>query len=770
MKKRILVLTFALVLLFGLCTACFSTDTMETPNIIINVPTVTNAPGTVIVPGASSAPLATYAPYATNAPSTLDMSGQCGYTLYWTFNSTSGTLIITGSGAMDEYTYPQPWASVADKITSVSLPQELTSIGRCAFYGCTNLSSLTIPSGVATIGDQAFYGSSALSSITMPNTVKRIGQAAFSGCTALMNVSFQGTEEQKKQIDIREHNERLLNADWQTYPNANGQCGADLSWAYYSSTGELSIQGSGAMYDFELDGQPWGAVKDEITSISLPADLTSIGKEAFRDCKRLTSVTIPSGVTTIKNAAFSGCTRLAYVSIPDTVTTIGRDAFRGCKGLTSITLPNSVTSLGGYAFRDCTNLMSVTLPSKLTSIEESTFFGCTELVNITIPDSVKSIGAEAFRNCSALMTVTIPGNVTSIKKMVFSGCSSLTNVTVPHRVKTIDEYAFYDCDGLETVSLPKSLTSIGRSAFENCTGLKTVYYAGKEDQQALINVDKNNADLKDATWRYSSIMGLSITKEPEDTMVRNKDEASFAVKTSGKVKSWQWYYRTDSKAKWAKVKNGTSAVLTVTAKPGNNGYQYYCEMKNAYGVLSTDVATLTVELFPPVITIQPQDVTTDSGEPSVFTVAAEGEELSYKWTYRKSSNDKWTDVKNNGTYATLSVSTKPYHEGYQYRCEVSNPDGKTTSQIATLHVVLHPPVITQQPEDVAVNVDEEASFTVVAEGKGLSYKWIYRKTPTEKWTDVKINGTDATYTTTGKSTNDGYQFRCEVTNSDGTVK
>ena len=107
-----------------------------------------------------------------------------------------------------------------------------------------------------------------------------------------------------------------------------------------------------------IDGILVECLNKELTSVTIPDGVTSIGHRAFRDCKGLKSVIIPNGVTSIGDFAFYHCTDLTNISIPDGVTSIGVCAFDGCSSLTSITIPDSVASIGLDAFRGCNNLKS----------------------------------------------------------------------------------------------------------------------------------------------------------------------------------------------------------------------------------------------------------------------------------------------------------------------------------------------------------------------------------------------------------------------------
>ncbi len=207
---------------------------------------------------------------------------------------------------------------------------------------------------------------------------------------------------------------------------------------------------------------------------------------AFSGCNNLSSVSIPNSVTTIGYQAFYGCNSLASVSIPNSVTSIGYHAFSGCSSLASASIPSSVTSIGYRAFQNCSSLTSVTIPGSLTTIERGVFYGCSNLSFVSIPSSVTSIGSEAFQGCSSLTSISIPNSVTSIGSEAFQGCSSLTSVTIPNSMTTIGMWAFSGISGLKSVVIPSSVTSIEYGAFSGCSSLISVTIPG-----SLTNIDKN---------------------------------------------------------------------------------------------------------------------------------------------------------------------------------------------------------------------------------------------------------------------------------------
>ena len=259
-----------------------------------------------------------------------------------------------------------------------------------------------------------------------------------------------------------------------------------------------------------------GLVNKAATEIHIPSqidyghytyDVTSIGEEAFYDCKSLTSITIPNSVTSIENMAFAWCKGLTSITIPNSVMSIGERAFYECSKLTSITIPNSVTSIGDGAFWECESLTSITIPNSVTSIGGLAFADCFDLTSIAvekgnitydsrescnaiietatntlisgcqntvIPNNVTSIGDCAFHNCSSLTSITIPNSVTSIGRLAFYECLSLTSITIPNSVTSIGNGAFSECENLTSITIPNSVTSIGDWAFLNCDALKSI--------------------------------------------------------------------------------------------------------------------------------------------------------------------------------------------------------------------------------------------------------------------------------------------------------
>ena len=169
------------------------------------------------------------------------------------------------------------------------------------------------------------------------------------------------------------------------------------------------------------------------------------GKNLYIDNAQVTNLTIPNGVTSIGDYAFYECESITSVTIPNSVTSIGKYAFYECESITSLTIQNGVTSIGQYAFDGCTSITSVTIPNSVTSIGEHAFQNC-PIETATIP----ALAANSIRN-SALTSVIITGG-TTIDQYAFASCTSLTNITIPNSVERIWWYAIRGCYSLTSIT------------------------------------------------------------------------------------------------------------------------------------------------------------------------------------------------------------------------------------------------------------------------------------------------------------------------------
>ena len=443
-----------------------------------------------------------------NAPLTNikpQYGGKCGTNATYHFDPASGTLTISGSGAMEDYGSDYPgYYGLRDSITAIQINEGITRIGNIAFYNLQNVESVSIPT-----------------------TVTAIGRSAFQYCYGLTDVYYAGAGMEWDNINIGAVNDALEDATMH-FGKENiltGECGEHAYFSLNLDTNTLTISGSGAMYSYENDYTPWDEYEFDIFTIVVESGITAIGDRAFESCT-VNDVTIANTVTSIGNYAFSGCENLSAVEIPNSVAYIGFGAFAYCKGLTSVEIPAGITEIEKYTFMNCKNLQSITIPASVSAIGEYAFDGCTalETVNFTgtgeqwddMPigaynEPLLAVKPQCFGTCGANLTyrldhitgtlyiegtgamdnftstsmpwyafkekilkVNVANGVTTIGENSFWNCKTIEDVTLGNTVQSIGKYAFGGCDKLESINLPNSLTSIGVQAFGNCESLESI--------------------------------------------------------------------------------------------------------------------------------------------------------------------------------------------------------------------------------------------------------------------------------------------------------
>lgn len=213
---------------------------------------------------------------------------------------------------------------------------------------------------------------------------------------------------------------------------------------------------------------------NNITSITLPDSVTSIGYSAFRRCETLETINMPKNIQTIQRTTFQECRALKSIEIPNSVTKIENGAFSQCTGLTEINMPNSITELEDQIFSGCTNLTTAHMSKNITKMGPRIFKGCEKLTHVDMPENATYTGAEMFALCKSLETIELPDNITTIELRTFQGCTALKSIKMPNNVTKIGSDAFKNCTALKNIEIPNSVTEIRTGAFQNCTSIDDI--------------------------------------------------------------------------------------------------------------------------------------------------------------------------------------------------------------------------------------------------------------------------------------------------------
>lgn len=355
-------------------------------------------------------------------------SGKCGPSAYWSFDSSTGTLTISGSGAMDDCVFqwgdpdPRPWSACLSEIKTVVIGDSITKIGREAFSSvpCT---AVKIGKNVQVIGENAFQNCTSLTGdLVIPDSVTTIDRWAFFG-----SVISNGTLTLGK--GLRTIGERAFT-----------DC--SFSGGLTIPEGVTEIAEGAFCSSSKYSGSP---AHGKITgTLTLPSTLKTIGAYAFA------------------YEGFSG-----ELLIPDGVTCIGANAFAECDGFGgTLSLPDSVKTVGEWAFYQCEGFTGLKLPAGLTKIEKLSFAFMAGLkTEVAIPEGVTEIGEGAFE-CSYMPSVRLPSTLKKIEKQAFMHAHNLTKITLPDGLETIGDEAFSGCHPRNAVVLPASIKSIGKKAFD----------------------------------------------------------------------------------------------------------------------------------------------------------------------------------------------------------------------------------------------------------------------------------------------------------------
>ena len=275
-------------------------------------------------------------------------------------------------------------------LKKVSLPIGITHIESDTFYGCKQLESINLEH-VKSIGRRAFYICSNLSGIHLSTDLQQLEYAAFRGCSSIDKVNI-GSK-------LSELSEQVF-----------AEC-SSLKEIYIPDN--ITAIQKAAFYECTALGQVTGAKNVEV-----------LGEMAFNGAKSLETYPFGDKVWSIGNSAFSGCSSFKIDKIPDSVTFMGTWAF-GKTAIETIEFGSGLTYINSYAFSYCSNLTKVTLPANMQSIKIYAFSHCPKLKNVIFTEGLKTINEGAFTG-SIIKEAVIPKSVSAIGSRAFPDSTKLT--------------------------------------------------------------------------------------------------------------------------------------------------------------------------------------------------------------------------------------------------------------------------------------------------------------------------------------------------------
>ena len=647
-----------------------------------------------------------------------------------------------GIATIREYTGSQVNVTIPSRLGGYPVKK----IGEKAFYADRVFQTVVFPEGLETIGAEAFYNAYNLSGkITIPASVKSIGRYAFSYT--------------KK---VTEYAVNTGNTNYCSYQGV--LFSKDMSTLYHyplASTAESFVVPEETKLLYCTSFASASNLKDVYV---LSRDVSAMGYTFNRDTFNVWCWPESNLYSQISNASIYGNVSLhSLAGLYPVITEHPKDA--------SAELGKSVT----FSVKaDGTDLTYQWYYSKNNGSSWTKWSGKTS--------SSVSVKASTTNNkCLYKCAVTnVAGSITSdpAKLTVFTG-PVITSQPVD-----------------ATVDLGSSTTF---SVQANGTGLKYQWYysknngsswtkwSGKTAASVTVTGSTTNhrclyrcvvsSDIGSTTSDSAMLTVYSkpvITRNPVDAAVKLGGYATFSVEASGLELTYQWYYSKDGGNSYVKWDGKTKASITVKGSTTNNGCLYSCVVSNNNGSALSPDARLTVISSKPVITSQPSAATVNSGSTVQFSVSAGGTAISYQWQVSKDNGTAWTNVSASKYPSArtnrLSFATADSHNGYLYRCAVTNLMGSVYSDAAKLTVIYAKPYITKHPADQTVAAGGTVKMQVTAAGTGLTYQWQYSKDHGASWVNCKSSGYNKpVFSFTSSASLSGRLYHCIVSNSSGSV-
>lgn len=356
--------------------------------------------------------------------------------------------------------------------TSYSINERTRILYIASFAYCENLEGITVPDSVHRIMDSVFWGCKALKSIKLSEAAISLGNSVFYGCTSLETLVIP------KKVD---------SIGGSLLTGCSGL--KDLSIPFVGS----SANGLGQTHFGYIFGV--ANFDSQMNSKAIPASLHTV---------RLTAA------ESIATAAFSDCKNISVISLPASLRSIGKSAFSFCTGIKNVIIEDIAAWCGVYLANEQSNPMcfgaqlhtadgkvqDLVIPDSVTEIGTHTFSNCDSIKTVTIGSGVKEIGSNAFAHCDALTTITMSDSVEAMGNAVFEKCKKLDTVKLSAALVNIGNSAFRGCESLVTITLPEDLLGIGAYAFKDCTALAEIEFEETSNWYvSMKNFDVNGDEI-----------------------------------------------------------------------------------------------------------------------------------------------------------------------------------------------------------------------------------------------------------------------------------
>lgn len=443
----------------------------------------------------------------------------------------NGSLSIPANVKRDEKDYTvvsvAPYAFKGSKLTSVTLPEGIKTIGKNAFRGA-QLTSFEMPSTVEQIDEDSFCMASNLMKITLSPKLKVIPKDAF---------SYSGL----RTVDLPEGI-------------------TEIGEMAFSSCSDLQKVSLPASLTTIKEQAFWCDEALREVVIPVGSRLKTVGKIAFQWCNSLKGIQLPDTLEIIEDKAFNNCTALKSIGLTknNQLNSLGENAFQstsitnfhysaslnkvgkrpleGCNGLTEITVANNnpmFKSVDGVLFnKDGTSLLqfpankkgsSYTTPAGVKKISTYAFQGTSpKLREIVIGKGVENIESLAFQQ-SKVESISIADSVTSIERLSFYKCPNLETLKLPSGLKTMVTYLIWDCESLSNLQIPASVEKIENSAVGKCPGLSSIeILATQMNSMAKGAFSVTSPDLV-VTVTNNAIKNMVVASGISEAQVKIKD-------------------------------------------------------------------------------------------------------------------------------------------------------------------------------------------------------------------------------------------------------